>query len=430
MNYVIKIPKEIVEISFRNALSYPKITRGNFFSDIRKAFKAELETLFEKQGIIVNRNQSLGYTNFSKNSNLFNMSPITKVINSKKDILVKIDAVFCAGYGHDDYSLRAINYIDREMLALPSLLPFRAVENFSLGNIAILIENKNYQIAIETDEGINLAGYTYDISDRKRKSYICLLGIHFSKDIILNIFQESTIQCNHLPEILDEIRIDNSFFPVTFICRNCGKVLTCSCFEEYLNIKNGLTVRGIDITVKENICHLCTGDIPRQEYLCSPTPSAFLKRYMPYQYLFSLKKYRTFIFPTQKEYKEIENEVREAFNYPKIGEKWISETILYKMVQVLFPSLDVIHHYRGKELEGLEIDIWIPSLKIGIEYQGIQHFEIIEHWGGEDGLRKRKQNDQKKKELCKSLGYKLIEFRYDENLTEKRLQNKLKSILF
>ncbi|NMQ18390.1 hypothetical protein E4P82_03755 [Candidatus Competibacter phosphatis] len=59
-----------------------------------------------------------------------------------------------------------------------------------------------------------------------------------------------------------------------------------------------------------------------------------------------------------------------------------------KIVQVLFPSLEVVHHYRGKELEGLEIDVWIPKLKIGIEYQGIQHFNVIKHWGGEDGLRK------------------------------------------
>lgn len=429
MDYIVKIPRDIVETSFYKALSYPKKTRGNFFSDIRQAFKAELEIVFEKQGILVNRDNLLGYTNFSKNTNFFEIGVINKFIENKKDVSVKINAKFCASYGHDDYSLQAINYIDREMAGLPSLLPFIEVDSFSLGNIAILVENKNYQITIETEEGLKLTGYTYDVSERKRKSYICLLGIHFSKDILLNIFQGFTRECHHPTDSIDEIRIGNAFFPVTFICRNCGSVLTCSCFEEYLNIKNGLTVRNIDIKIKKKICHLCTGDIPNQEYLCSPTPSIFLKRYMPYQYLFSLRKYRTFIFSMQKEYKEIENEVREAFSYPKIGEKWISETILYKMVQILFPSLEVVHHYRGKELEGLEIDIWIPSLKVGIEYQGIQHFEPVAHWGGEDGLSKRKQNDKKKKELCKSLNYKLVEFRYDESLTDKKLKNKLESFL-
>ena len=425
MNRIIKIPKDIVDKSFRIALSYPQKTRGNFFSDIRKAFKKEIEMIFEEQGILVNRNNSLGYTNFLKNKNFYDMDFITKFTGNREDISVTINADFCARYGHDDYSLQAINYIDREMTTLPSLLPFREVDNFSLGNIAILVENKNYQVALEIDEGIKLTGYTYDISAKKKKSYVCLLGVHFSRDI----FQEFIIDCQHSISSLDEVRIGNAFFPVTFICRFCGTVLTCSCFEEYLNIKNGLTVRNKDIHIKRNICHLCTGDIPSQEYLCSPMPSIFLKRYMPYQYLFSLKKYGTFIFSAQKDYREIENEVREAFNYPKIGEKWISETILYKMVQILFPSLEVVHHYRGKELEGLEIDIWIPSLKVGIEYQGIQHFEPIDHWGGEDGLRKRKENDKKKKKICKSLNYKLIEFKYDENLTDERLKKKLEFIM-
>ena len=78
---------------------------------------------------------------------------------------------------------------------------------------------------------------------------------------------------------------------------------------------------------------------------------------------------------------------------------------------------------------GLEIDIWIPSLKVGVEYQGIQHFQVVEHWGGEDGLKKRKENDHKKKILCKTLEYHLIEFRYDEILTEQILQRKVKSFL-
>jgi very-short-patch-repair endonuclease len=76
----------------------------------------------------------------------------------------------------------------------------------------------------------------------------------------------------------------------------------------------------------------------------------------------------------------------------------------------------------------LEIDVWIPELKVGIEYQGIQHFEVIDHWGGEDGLRKRKENDAKKKKICKSLGYNLIEFRYDENTTEEKLKRELEHL--
>lgn len=419
-NYRIEIPNSIVSKSFRIALEQ----RGDFFHNIRLAFKRELGAIFEKYGLYMDSHVELGFTDFMKNNSFFEEKTIVKHTGYKKDIRIEIDAKFCAKYGHDDYSLKAINYTDREICNFPSLLAVKEITNFSLGNILVFVKNKNYEISIILEEGLNITGYTFDISSKKKKSYVCLLGIHFYSELLLPIFKDFLIGCVHPEDSLDEIRIDAAFFPVTFICRRCGKILTCSCFQGYLDIKNGLTVKN-DIEVKNSICHLCTGNIPNQEYPCSPMPSAFLIKYMPYHYLFSLKKHGRFISSQDKEYREIENEVREAFEYPKIGEKWISETMLYKIVQVLFPSLEVVHHYRGKELEGLEIDVWIPKLKIGIEYQGIQHFNVIKHWGGEDGLRKRKENDEKKKKICKSLGYKLIEFRHDENLTEEKLKKKL-----
>jgi len=33
-----------------------------------------------------------------------------------------------------------------------------------------------------------------------------------------------------------------------------------------------------------------------------------------------------------------------------------------------------LRHYRPDFLQGLELDIFIDELKIGMEYQGIQHF--------------------------------------------------------
>jgi hypothetical protein len=427
MHYKIVIPSDIVAKSFDRASEYPKKRRGNFFHDIRQAFQEQVELVLESQGISVKSDTSLGDTDLIKNVDFFELEAVKKFSGYKNDIPVEIDSRFCARYGHSDSSLGAINYLNR---AFPSVEPFKKIESFSLGNIAILVDNKDYHVTLETEEGIKLTGYTYSISKKKRKSYICLLGIHFTQALIADVFKNDGIDsCDHPIEKLDEIRIQNSFFPTTFICRKCGAILTCSCFEEFLNIKNGLTVRDIYIEVKQKICHLCTGDIPSQEYLCSPTPSIFLRRYMPYHYLFSLRKHGAFIFPMQKEYREIENEVRVAFNYPKIGEKWISETLLYKMTQILFPSIEIIHHYRGRELEGLEIDIWIPSLKVGIEYQGVQHFTAIQHWGGADALKKRIQNDERKKQICKSLGYKLIEFKYDENLSEEKLRNKINAVL-
>ena len=122
----------------------------------------------------------------------------------------------------------------------------------------------------------------------------------------------------------------------------------------------------------------------------------------------------------------VENQVRARFGFPAIGERWGSETILFRVVQALVAPHETSHHDRGKELEGLELDIWIPELKLGIEYQGEQHYEAIKHWGGEDGLAKRKANDHRKRALCKNLGYTLVEFRFDEELTEAVVLSRIK----
>lgn len=121
--------------------------------------------------------------------------------------------------------------------------------------------------------------------------------------------------------------------------------------------------------------------------------------------------------------------MRERFGYPRIGERWVSETGLFKIIQTLFATKDVIFHYRGEELNGLEIDLWIPEYKLAIEYQGKQHFHVIDHWGGKEGLEKRKERDRLKQKLCKDLGYNLIEFKYDEDLAIEVMEKKLRRYL-
>ncbi|MCD8017214.1 MAG: hypothetical protein LUE97_05345 [Oscillospiraceae bacterium] len=113
----------------------------------------------------------------------------------------------------------------------------------------------------------------------------------------------------------------------------------------------------------------------------------------------------------------IENRARESLGFKKIGETWVSETILFNIVKGIYPSLKVIKHYRPKWLQGLELDIYIPELKLAFEYQGIQHFVPIEHWGGKTQLKKQKEHDNRKKEICEQMGVTLICINYDDELT-------------
>lgn len=121
----------------------------------------------------------------------------------------------------------------------------------------------------------------------------------------------------------------------------------------------------------------------------------------------------------------IEDEVRRKFGHKKVGEAWTSETILYYIVKKLFPQYNIKRHYRPDFLEGLELDIYIEELKVGIEYQGIQHYKPIKHWGGAEALEKGKERDRKKKQICKDQNIPLIYFEYTEGLSDDLVSQKL-----
>ena len=114
----------------------------------------------------------------------------------------------------------------------------------------------------------------------------------------------------------------------------------------------------------------------------------------------------------------IENRARESLGFKKIGETWVSETILFNIVKGIYPTAKVIKHHRPKWLQGLELDIFLPEYNLAFEYQGIQHFVAVEHWGGEAQLKKQQAHDALKKQICKEKGVSLICINYDDSLTE------------
>lgn len=64
------------------------------------------------------------------------------------------------------------------------------------------------------------------------------------------------------------------------------------------------------------------------------------------------------------------------------------------------------------------------ELKYLIEYNGIQHYEPVDYFGGEEQLKKQQEYDSKKKEYCNSKGIPLIIIRYDQNITDEMVVRK------
>lgn len=387
--------------------------KTNLFKDLRKVFANKVRTAILSSGI--KQVEPTETINAKLNNNPVQLTPIPSLYDTKEFL----DIDFCSGYGVDYYGFTAVNYQNRTYTELPSLDTFFKCKNFSIGNFGFYVENGDYEIEIKTSDSIKLVGYTSQIQAKKRKSFIAIFGVHFDEISLKKVFEK---YYNEPPkqELID-IKLNTVNYPAFFLSRRTGKLYICNCFKGHIDWKwdfqrfanlqyeTEISARIENVEYKDGICHLCTKTRPtvtteNSEY------SGFLKRYLPYFRLENKKQFGEIFHFVKDDNVRVENDLRQYFGYPKIGEKWISETHLYYLIKEVFPEYSPIFHYRGSEMQGLELDIFIPELRLGIEYQGEQHYQVIEHWGGEEGLKKRIQNDKKKLELCKENNYTLVEF--------------------
>ena len=78
------------------------------------------------------------------------------------------------------------------------------------------------------------------------------------------------------------------------------------------------------------------------------------------------------------------------------------------------PDYALHHFWLGKQ----SLDLFIPSLKMAIEYQGIQHYQSVAFFGGEDALAQRQKLDAQKRQLCEENNVRLIEWPYSMEPTD------------
>lgn len=103
----------------------------------------------------------------------------------------------------------------------------------------------------------------------------------------------------------------------------------------------------------------------------------------------------------------------------------------------LFPQYEVIHNgyyswLRSPKNQPMQLDVYIPELKIAFEVDGRQHFQYSTflHGKGKKGLERfqyLQACDKLKDELCKKRGVRLIRIRYDRRVTREYLLTRLKN---
>lgn len=84
--------------------------------------------------------------------------------------------------------------------------------------------------------------------------------------------------------------------------------------------------------------------------------------------------------------------------------KW--EKILEELLNEY--KIEYIHNCRDILPDGLELDFWLPELKIGIELNGIFHYSEKPYGGNLESFNRRRIKDMRKLELMERLGNKLI----------------------
>ncbi len=99
-----------------------------------------------------------------------------------------------------------------------------------------------------------------------------------------------------------------------------------------------------------------------------------------------------------------------------IKPKWKHELSLFDIIRKRYP--DTLYQYRPEWLGRQSLDIYVPSIRTAIEYQGIQHYHPVDFFGGEEALLQRKELDEQKRALCKENGVRLIEWGYDVQPTD------------
>jgi len=120
--------------------------------------------------------------------------------------------------------------------------------------------------------------------------------------------------------------------------------------------------------------------------------------------------------------------LRSHYEFPEF-KAWLQrETVLFLNLRSIFRGQKVVRHAKPEFLGGLELDIWIPAERIGVEFQGAQHYRAFDYLGGEKALAAVQDRDRRKAELCARQGVMLACFGENDDLNEHRVVERLAAL--
>jgi hypothetical protein len=82
-------------------------------------------------------------------------------------------------------------------------------------------------------------------------------------------------------------------------------------------------------------------------------------------------------------------------------------------------NIEFTHHQKFKDCaykNKLSFDFYLPNLNMCIEYDGIQHFEPVEYFGGDKVFKLQIKKDLIKTQYCEKNNIKLVRIKYNDNI--------------
>jgi len=91
------------------------------------------------------------------------------------------------------------------------------------------------------------------------------------------------------------------------------------------------------------------------------------------------------------------------------------QTLLFQKLKAEFPSQIIEWEYSPEWLGRQRFDICFLELNLAIEYNGRQHYESVDFFGGEEGFAKIIERDLRKRDKCKENDWIIIDIKYNYN---------------
>ena len=89
--------------------------------------------------------------------------------------------------------------------------------------------------------------------------------------------------------------------------------------------------------------------------------------------------------------------------------------ILFEKLKSKFNKEIILWEHSTEWLGKQRFDIYFPKYNIAIEYNGKQHYEIIDFFGGEEKFENQQERDNLKRQKCLDNNCTLFEVKYDYN---------------